>query len=508
MTMAELADKDSELVLRRQHGLIVSSFVNGLMQSWTHKLGWPLQALKWLLWPQSYDWRDLYPNEHLEPPHSQRGTWIIIGPEPRFAIPRWFPDGWLRLRLGVNSEVSGALVVEAQHGADLEDAHRLAVIPVEKGNSEQELLLRLRRPALAVLLRPMEGLDRFRFEDLRLQPRPGPVVRFLAWMRRLAAGGKGHKVNCKLQTEFDNLQSAIVPSLPLEEQEYPALTFHEEPALDWSVIIPTVNEVQLVCQCIRSCRQQLPKDASLEFIVIDDGTRDPALRQALSAAAADLDFHVYFSLQNLGFSAAVNFGINQSKGRYLVLCNNDIRFFQPWLEPLQAAFVENPRVGVVGARLLYPDGRIQHAGMEKVPNQLRWVHRFKDHPADHGPANESREVWSVTGALLALRRETVARLGGLSTAYALAYEDVDYCLHAWSRGVAVRYCPQLAAHHLEGVTRGASLQQQWGKPRLWTERERLGRAYFERKWWMLRNLGELDEFLHLCEAHCQSAVGG
>jgi GT2 family glycosyltransferase len=486
--------------------LIVNSYVNGLAQSWAHKLGRPLQLLRGLLRPRFYGLGDLYANEDLEPPHTQRKTWVVSGPQPRFAIPRWFPDGGLRLQLALTSETDGVLALETQHGADLHEVDRLAAIPIEKGRNEKELYVRLRRPALAALLRPCDGLDRFRFDDLRLRPMPGPVAKFLAWVRGLPLAGAWFpdQAPAKRRSATPPAEAILLPS---DDHEYPVFPFRGEATLDCSVIIPTINEVDLVCQCVASCRQQLPRNASLEFIVVDDGTRDPAVRQALARAAVDLGFTVFFSPQNLGFSAAVNLGMSRSKGRYLVLCNNDIRFVQAWLEPLHKAFAQDPRVGVVGARLFYPDGRIQHAGMDKLPNQLRWVHRFKEKPGNHGPANQSCEVWSVTGALLALRRETVVRLGGLSTAYALAYEDLDYCLHAWSRGVRVRYCPEVAAQHLESVTRGDSLQGQWGKPRLWAERQRLGQAYFEKKWWRLRNVTDLDEFLQWCDLQRSRAPG-
>src|SRR5205085_9843544 len=103
-------------------------------------------------------------------------------------------------------------------------------------------------------------------------------------------------------------------------------------------------------------------------------------------------------------------------------------------------------------------------------------------PGTHPSANRDRPVWGVTGALIALRRTVVERLGGLSTGYALGHEDLDYCLHAWTRGVEARYCPGVAAYHLEGASRGKSALERSGKSLLWSERERAGRLYFEKKW--------------------------
>src|SRR5262249_37676865 len=159
--------------------------------------------------------------------------------------------------------------------------------------------------------------------------------------------------------------------------------------------------------------------------------------------------------QNLGFGATVNNGMRRARGRFVLLCNNDIVFFQPCLDAFGRAFAADAGLGIVGAKLLFPDGTIQHAGMEKVTGELPWVHAFGTKPGDHPEAGRSRYVWSVTGALFAVRREVLQGLGGLSTAFGTAFEDVDYCLHAWSNGLRVGYCGEAAAYHLEGGTRGA-----------------------------------------------------
>src|SRR5581483_4664366 len=210
----------------------------------------------------------------------------------------------------------------------------------------------------------------------------------------------------------------------LSDGAYPDLRLSAEPALDWSIVIPTVNDVQRVMACISSCREFLRPGNSVEFIVVDDGTQDAGLLDDLQKAADDLDFRLLFNHQNLGFSATVNHGMRHAQGRFLVLCNNDIVFFQPWLEAIEKAFDADPELGILGAKLLYPNGSIQHAGVDKVPGQLRWHHAFCRLPGDHPRANRSRYVWSVTGALFAMRRETVCELGGFSTAYATAYEDL------------------------------------------------------------------------------------
>src|SRR5262249_50885778 len=124
-------------------------------------------------------------------------------------------------------------------------------------------------------------------------------------------------------------------SSPCLSSEYPDLQLSEDAALDCTVVVPTINDVQLVVQCITSCRRYLPADAEVEILVVDDGTRDRNILEELEQASTDLDFRLLRNHQNLGFSATVNQGMRQARGRYVLLCNNDIVFFQPWLEVLE-----------------------------------------------------------------------------------------------------------------------------------------------------------------------------
>src|SRR5262249_40322667 len=208
------------------------------------------------------------------------------------------------------------------------------------------------------------------------------------------------------------------------DDEYPDLQLSEIPTCDCTIVIPTLNDVELVRQCVSSCRRYLPSGADVEFRVVDDGTRGPAILEELERAAHDLGFQLLRNHQNLGFSASVNHGMRRARGRVVLLCNNDIVFSPPWLEALQGAFAGGAELGIVGGRLLYPNGTIQHAGVDKLPGQLRWQHAYGGWPGDHPRARQSRPVWSVTGALFAVHRDVLRRLGGFSTAYTMAYEDL------------------------------------------------------------------------------------
>src|SRR5262249_9609714 len=100
-----------------------------------------------------------------------------------------------------------------------------------------------------------------------------------------------------------------------------------------------------------------------------------------------------------------------------------------------------------------------------------------------------------TGALCAIRRSTLQRLGGFSTAYALAYEDLDYCLRAWTKGVRVYFCAEATAIHEESSTLGRTRRARKSRPLIWSERERASRRYFRKKWRELCNVESFEELL-------------
>jgi GT2 family glycosyltransferase len=287
--------------------------------------------------------------------------------------------------------------------------------------------------------------------------------------------------------------------VPLADVEYPNLALDAEPDCEFTVVIPTVGAAEKVAECVSSCRR-FAGDASVQFVVVDDGTPDAAAVDVLQEAAGELGFELRRNGQNLGFSAAVNHGLRGARGELMLVCNNDVRFDRPWTDAVRSGFASDPLVGIVGARLLYADGMtIQHAGTDKLPRHLEYLHAHQNEPAELPAAKVSRPVWYATGALVAFRRPALRRLGGLSTAYGLAYEDLDYCLRAWLMGVRVSYAGEFAARHQEGATRGATPAQKRARPLVWMQREEAGKAFFHRKWAALQFVEELAPFLRYSE---------
>ena len=147
-----------------------------------------------------------------------------------------------------------------------------------------------------------------------------------------------------------------------------------------------------------------------------------------------------------------NAGAVRAAGDVLLLLNNDIAVLQPgWLSELVAQVLQ-PGVGAVGAKLLYPNGSIQHAGL--TTDALGFPrHLFRHAPGDHAGPSElmglARDVWGVTGACMAIRRDVFFAVGGLNEALPVACNDVDFCLRLTANGYRLIWTPWSVLEHRE-----------------------------------------------------------
>jgi GT2 family glycosyltransferase len=157
--------------------------------------------------------------------------------------------------------------------------------------------------------------------------------------------------------------------------------------------------------------------------------------------------------RNLGFAGGVNAGISIAKGKWIVLLNQDVIMHPGWLTALLESFSDK-KVGIVGGKLIYPDGRIQHAG-----GIINWPLGLPDHfgygQLDNGQWDRSRSVDYVTGAVFGIRRSVLEHIGlfdeGFWPGY---YEEVDYCFRARQAGWEVVYNPKCIGIHWESSSLG------------------------------------------------------
>jgi GT2 family glycosyltransferase len=217
-----------------------------------------------------------------------------------------------------------------------------------------------------------------------------------------------------------------------------------------SVIIPVYNRAAITRQCLDRLFGRPPLACDWEVIVVDDGSRDTT--PDLLAGYGDR-VRVLTHAQNRGFAVACNDGAATATGSHLVFLNNDTLPLAGWLDVLVHYAAAHPRAGVIGSKLLFPNGTVQHAGVviaqDRAPR-----HIYLGFPADHPAVNKSRRFQIVTGACILIPRQAFDAAGGFDTAFLNSYEDVDLCLGLGELGWEVHYCHESVLFHLESISEG------------------------------------------------------
>jgi GT2 family glycosyltransferase/glycosyltransferase involved in cell wall biosynthesis len=247
-----------------------------------------------------------------------------------------------------------------------------------------------------------------------------------------------------------------------------ALAWYREHGEPVDVVIPSYRDAALVEKLVKSIRATVP--AGMARIVVAD---DASGEEGLAALRAIEGIGVIVGEQNRGFAANVNRGLRATRPeRDVVVLNSDVEARPGWLACLQFAASQEDDVGIVGARLLYPDGRIQFAGTVRNLGAPEWFdHRYRFKPGDWGPAAIASPALAVTGACMYVTREAIERVGLLDERYPMAYEDVDWCLRTWQAGLRVMYFPAASLYHHESVTRGTAVgEREVASQRLFWER--------------------------------------
>ncbi len=216
-----------------------------------------------------------------------------------------------------------------------------------------------------------------------------------------------------------------------------------------SVIIPTYGQIQFTLRCLAAIAAHAP-GLPIEVIVVDDAWAGPDAAQLLQVRGIRL----IRNTANLGFLHSCNKAAGLATGRYLLFLNNDTEVLRNWLEPMVGLFSQRPDTGAVGAKLLYPDGRLQEAGGIIWQDASGWNFGRLEDPAKP-EYNYVREVDYCSGAALMVERATFARLGGFDPVYAPAYfEDSDLCFRLRRIGLKTLYQPLAQVIHHEGISHG------------------------------------------------------
>jgi GT2 family glycosyltransferase len=197
-----------------------------------------------------------------------------------------------------------------------------------------------------------------------------------------------------------------------------------------AVIIPTYNRLELTQNCLASIARHDPID---EIIIVDNGSTDGSSRLA-----------TINNPENLGFAVACNQGARWATADHLIFLNNDTIVHPNWTS--MTRHLEEPDVGIVGPKLIYPDCQIQSAGVAVDFNRPAGLEAWN---LTIDWSSDPIDVDAITGACLAIRRNTFHSLGGFDEGYWNGYEDVDLCLAAVDAGFRNVYDPRATVTHLE-----------------------------------------------------------
>ena len=270
--------------------------------------------------------------------------------------------------------------------------------------------------------------------------------------------------------------AAQAPLSPTVQRERPQIP---DPAPRVSLIIPTRDGADVLATCIRSIRT-MTRYPDYEIIIVDNGSVQDDTRRLFAELSADPAIKILPRPEPFNFSRLNNAAAREATGSILALINNDIEVTHTdWLGEMVALAVQQ-QVGCVGAKLIYPDGRLQHAGVViGLGGVAGHAQRFAraDDPGYLHRLRAVHEVSAVTAACLVVRRDVFDAVGGLDEGLTVAFNDVDFCLKVRAAGYLNLWTPFAELIHHESVSRGrdftpakarrfadeyATMQRRWG----------------------------------------------
>ncbi|MFA6572281.1 MAG: glycosyltransferase, partial [Bacteroidota bacterium] len=321
----------------------------------------------------------------------------------------------------------------------------------------------------------------------------------------------GHNKSLELKTHILNLINPEIKNEPIqtdvsqlneityetEQDSYEmnlfdsVVPYSQNEEITFSIIIPVFNNIKYTLQCLEGI-QQTASDNTFEIIIIDNASNDDT-----ASILADLDYKINLikNQVNENYAKANNQGAAIAKGKYLVFLNNDTNPFPGWLDAIKTEFENHSDTAIQGAKLLYENGSIQHAGMifGARPNHPEEpYHAYLNSDSSMPFVNKRRQVQFVTGACLAIRKNIFEEVGGFDEDYIFGYEDSDICMKVNSAGLKVIYNPEIVLTHYESNTK--KIRQVLGDDLMDIDspREQKNRELFFKKWGHLVKCDDKD----------------
>jgi hypothetical protein len=450
---------------------------------------------------------DLIPWRQLQPlPGGDGRAWLALGPDAHFCALCCLPAGWVRIRLRMTAQTHARAEIYLDTGRGLNAAERVERIEVDERGIAHDFFLQLREPAWALRFDPLDVEGEFQLDELRVEPISAVralghalrgklrLLRAAGRLRRCLWNGLALLVRGRLDTFRAKLFQGLTgpaqgtrqrlqrhpedENPPRAPTEHPPSAGSAEPTRavvcgrvhfpvigqpKINIIIPTAGRTArihglttaFVANCVESIRRT-SSYANYQILVLHNDPLPPGLDRRLGQLGATLV--PYASPFN--FSRVVNQGAACATGDHLVFLNDDTEVISSdWLECL-LEHSQQPQVGAVGALLLFPDGRVQHAGV--VIRDGHPIHDGYGEPASAqlGPSAAPRDCVAVTAACLMTRAEVFHRGGGFCEDFPLNYNDIDYCLRLRATGRRVIFTPFAQLYHYESATKPGLFPQE------------------------------------------------
>jgi GT2 family glycosyltransferase len=238
-------------------------------------------------------------------------------------------------------------------------------------------------------------------------------------------------------------------------RRYPQVTWESHNAMV-SIVIPSLDQAGALGTCLDGLTSRTAR-AALEIVIVDTGSWESATLELYDRVARQSNVKIVQFTETFNFSKACNLGVRRSSGDVVLLLNNDIEIIDElWLVRM-LQWLEVQGVGIVGPKLLYPDGRVNHGGVAigvgGLASQLFAGDREYAESV-FGPEGWYRNVSAVTGACLLTTRRLYESLGGLDERFTLNYSDIDFCLRARAAGWRIVFTPDARLVHHESLTHG------------------------------------------------------
>lgn len=256
------------------------------------------------------------------------------------------------------------------------------------------------------------------------------------------------RLDLKLEQVGGSLSSVGMTAADYDTITFPVFT---QPTV--SIIIPTYNEFNYTYSCLKSILKN-SGDIAYEIVVADDCSID--VTKEIEKIAENV--RLITTEKNVGFLLNCNNAAQHVKGKYILFLNNDTQVQENWLEPLVNLIEQDEKIGMVGSKLVYPDGYLQEAGGIVWQDASAWNYGNRKSPEDP-EYNYVKEVDYISGAAIMIRRNLWEEIGGFDERYVPAYyEDTDLAFEVRRRNYKVLYQPLSVVVHFEGISNGTDTE--------------------------------------------------